>query len=102
MSDIEDYIKDHYGSCARGTNCYWERDGLGDGCLKRSWLGRLCKHWRPTQASSCEELRVEMLALYGCELGHSAPPTGTSDQKTHTSDTYDSPAIDSKSGQGQP
>jgi hypothetical protein len=67
MSDLEDYIKEHYGRCTRGTDCYWERDGLGAGCLRREWLGQLCKHWQATTAGTWEELCAAMKALYGRE-----------------------------------
>ena len=47
--DLRDYLLDNYGTCDRGADCYWGKDGRGrfDGCLRTGWRGRACEHWRP-------------------------------------------------------
>lgn len=61
-NELAAYIADNYGSCARGSDCYWGKDHHGhfDGCLKTGWRGTACKHWRPVEASSWDELAAVM------------------------------------------
>lgn len=49
MSDLADYLADHYGTCDRGADCYHGRaaPGVFDGCLRTGWRGRACDHWAP-------------------------------------------------------
>ncbi len=42
-AEIEDYLADEYGRCAKGSAwCYH-----GGGCLKTGWKGRGCPNWIP-------------------------------------------------------
>lgn len=56
-----DYIADNYGTCDRGSDCYWGTDahGRSDGCLRIGWRGRDCRHWQPVKARNVEELKTE-------------------------------------------
>lgn len=58
-NELADYIADNYGSCERGADCYWGRDGAGrfNGCLRVGWRGRDCENWRPVEARTWDELK---------------------------------------------
>ena len=52
MSDLANYLLDHYGTC----------DLEGDDCLHignnaQPWIGRLCPHWTPLGATTWQQLR---------------------------------------------
>ena len=57
--ELADYIADNYGTCARGSDCYWGTNVAGklNGCLRVGWRGRDCAHWRPVEARNWDELR---------------------------------------------
>lgn len=59
-NDLADYLLDNYGTCDRGSDCYWGKDlaGRDDGCLKTGWRGRACPHWQTVGATNLDELRA--------------------------------------------
>jgi len=46
MSELADYIADHYGMCTLNPCA----------CLKEGWRGRRCPFWVPVNARTWEEL----------------------------------------------
>lgn len=58
---LEDYIKDNYGSCSLAEDCI---------CLRKGMRGRSCPNWEPTEATDWEGLRAiaqETLDKFGVE-----------------------------------
>lgn len=66
MSDVLNYVLEHYGHCDRDNgkqnDCYWGKDTAGreNGCLKTIWRGRLCPHWHPVEG----ETRAALIAMH--------------------------------------
>lgn len=64
-SELDSYLRTNYGSCTRGSECYWGKtkgSNRATGCLKIGWKGRACEHWRPI---SDELLKVLKANGYG-------------------------------------
>jgi hypothetical protein len=61
-SDLAAYLAEHYGECELGSGrCY---HGPGPRCLSQGWRGAGCRHWKPTTATTWDELKVEVQSNY--------------------------------------
>ena len=49
---ILDYILDNYGTCERGADCYFSRNGCRNPV--NEWRGRACIYWQPVEGDSLE------------------------------------------------
>ena len=58
---IADYLLDNYGTCVRGSDCFWDSDRLGHPCLRVGWLGRQCRYWKPLGITTLDELKMAMV-----------------------------------------
>jgi hypothetical protein len=52
---LAEYLDDFYGICLLGPGCR---------CIRGPWKGVACENWRPTGATTWEELQAKCRALF--------------------------------------